>query len=123
MAKAERVRQGVTGGIREVLLKAADEVVGLRTAPIVNGLVFVPDEHNLGPVAGEDFQQGDLDAVHVLGFIDDEVINPVLDVSLCRWLAQHQLDWVVQLVFEEPDFQLRPVFFIETKCLDVPFGH
>ena len=123
VAKAERVRQGVSGGLWKVLFKAPDEVVGFGTTPIIDGLVFIPDEHDLGPVAGEDFQQSDLDAVHVLGFIDDEVVNPVLNVSLCRGLPQHQLDGVVQLIFKKPDLQLRPVLFIETKCLDVPLGY
>ena len=85
-------------GVRKVGLKIED-VPQVRTAKVVDGLIFVTDDEDV-PVRCEEPQKPKLDPVGVLIFVDEQVAKAPLRESLCPLGALHELHPAQQQIVE-----------------------
>ncbi len=74
----------------KILHKALD-VLDTGTAPAIDRLIIVTDNHDLAAVSGEQADPGILNAVGILKFIDQNMAEALLVVFQQMWFMQPQL--------------------------------
>ena len=101
--------------IRESLVKSVD-VIDIRTAPGINGLIGIPHDKEISVFAGKQTRQFIIAGTHILKLIDLQILNPVLPfrqhVRNCMKQVEDKVNQVVKIQ------RIELALFCQIVCKD-----